>query len=310
MKVVNGRYIKEQNDISSALIYGDSNISIPENNTNNIMVISMYLDNPRDKKSLERMEICNLLSRRFCQVMQSCRYKDTIDRFLMKMFRKLFDELYFLQIPILSSNKPINGQDMMFVNLGDSTKVDIHYNLIRSEDDIQKERELLFKNKLNEMETNITSKLEINKIKVTNSMYPNLGKNPNAPLNPNINVNYGNNNKNLNQNINNDSNEKQQIRLNIKQNSHSVQTTKIPQKTTLKENQPHQKIEHKTQKIKQQVIKKPQLTQQSVNQTKSTDTKDTKNKKETKNNKPNGNNRKIKSKYFQPNTKLNKNKQK
>jgi hypothetical protein len=56
--------------------------------------------------------------------------------------------LYFLQSMVLSSNKPLIGTNMFLVNLGDGSKINIEYNLKKSEEELKKDRETRIKQML------------------------------------------------------------------------------------------------------------------------------------------------------------------
>jgi hypothetical protein len=96
-----------------------------------------------------------LLSRRFSQLMQQEGFKVSIDKLIMRMFKKFFDELYFLQTMVLSSNKPIDGRDMFITNSGGLSKLHIDYNLKKTEEDIKKEKKAMNENRMKEILANI-----------------------------------------------------------------------------------------------------------------------------------------------------------
>jgi hypothetical protein len=191
MKVIEGKYIKEENTRF-----------LTNNNDNTVYVISMYFGALKDKKSMERQEKCNLLSRRFAQTMEQYRYVATIDQFLMRMFKKLYDELYFLQTMVLSSNKLLYGRDFLFQNLGDSNRLNITYKLSRTEEEIKKEKEILNSARINQI-LQIIGKTEVNNVIA-------------QPIPPSINPKY-----------------KQNIGVNkiIPQNTQNTQQNKKPQPT-------------------------------------------------------------------------------
>lgn len=229
MKMIEGRYIKEQNNVSSSFLYSGNTTLIshgaPENNPNQIFIVSMYLENPKNKRSLEKKEISNLLSRRFAQLMQQNKYRDTIDKFVMKMFRKMYDELYFLQTMLLSSNKHINGNDLLFYNYGNGDKLDLKYNLLKSDDDIKKEKEIYNQNRKNEFLAEMT-KLEVHKIKNDAETEKKNVQRSNIIMQQNLKQlqlnqkQNSNQNQNQNQNINNTSSN------DIKKIYHPQMTTK------------------------------------------------------------------------------------
>jgi hypothetical protein len=129
IKMIEGRYIKESNTTQYTCTHND----------NVVYAISMYMTITKCKNK-KRKCFSNLLSRRFVQLMEKFAFKITIDRLISGLFKKLFDELYYSQIAILSSNKIINGKDMFVINLGNQNKLNLKHNLIFTEEEIFQEK--------------------------------------------------------------------------------------------------------------------------------------------------------------------------
>jgi hypothetical protein len=95
--------------------------------------------------------------------MQTYEFTTSIDLFIMRMFKKLYDELYFLQTMVLSSNKLLYGRNLLFTNSGDRNKLDINYNLWKTEEEVLREREHFFEMRKKEILESV-GKTEINKV--------------------------------------------------------------------------------------------------------------------------------------------------
>ena len=69
----------------------------------------------------------------------------TVDKFVMRMFKKLYDELYFSHTMVYSSNKPYTGKNILFENYGGNTKIQFLYKLWKTTEEIKIEREIIKK---------------------------------------------------------------------------------------------------------------------------------------------------------------------
>ena len=102
--------------------YIDSNYdnilsNIVTNNKNDIIIMSMYL-NLHDIKngSKSTKTYGNVLTQRILEVLQDSYFKLNIYDYLQKLFYKFYNDQYFITVPVITSNLPINVDKVLFEN--------------------------------------------------------------------------------------------------------------------------------------------------------------------------------------------------
>lgn len=138
LKMIDGKFIRE-----------DNMTKYKYHENNNIFVISMYLGEIKNRK--HNYELCNLLSRRFCQFLNKEIYTLTIDKIVMRMYKSLYDENFIYNTAVLSSNRNFNGNSLILNCDCSREKIkefNIKYNLKKTDKEIKMEKAIFTENRI------------------------------------------------------------------------------------------------------------------------------------------------------------------